>query len=275
MKEESELAESLILAFDLDNTIIGEKDAVYSGVKEALQGFRQNNAMLFIATGRSVTMMKEFMSHHPLAPIFEKQVVCNNGDVIFDMTTLRAEIINSFGDDDSSHFIKTHLSDFEMVIESEGIAYTNSKLAGAKYCRIFQVGRSNVSVLSESNLSSLRSVTEICLFPRGHNSTVAEFEQAVVKKTDYFNSTIVRPINSCKATGLQVVLNRQGLSLSNVIAFGDAENDLTLLIRSAHGYAVKNCRPNIRDRSPNCLTEDIGEFLHKLLQDKSIMHSKS
>ena len=46
-----------------------------------------------------------------------------------------------------------------------------------------------------------------------------------------------------KAWGLKQLLNHWGLSESNVMAFGDGDNDLELLQMAGRSYAMENASP--------------------------------
>lgn len=62
------------------------------------------------------------------------------------------------------------------------------------------------------------------------------------------DAVMVLPSGLNKAVGLQAALERMGLSLSNVVGFGDAENDLDFLEICGFSVAVANALPMVKER---------------------------
>jgi hypothetical protein len=84
-------------------------------------------------------------------------------------------------------------------------------------------------------------------------------------------AVMVLPSGINKATGLRVGLEDLRLSLHNVVAIGDAENDHALLSQSECGVAVANALPALRETADLVTKHDNGagvlELIGQLLQD--------
>jgi len=76
---------------------------------------------------------------------------------------------------------------------------------------------------------------------------------------------MVLPAGVSKGTGLLVALDELGISPHNVVAVGDAENDLALLQAAGVGVAVANAVPSVREHADLVLGERDGEGVAALL----------
>lgn len=82
---------------------------------------------------------------------------------------------------------------------------------------------------------------------------------------------MILPSGVNKATGLAVALDELGLSPQNVVAVGDAENDVAFLAACGCGVAVANALPSLKDQAHFVTRGDHGagvsEVIDGLLQD--------
>jgi hydroxymethylpyrimidine pyrophosphatase-like HAD family hydrolase len=76
---------------------------------------------------------------------------------------------------------------------------------------------------------------------------------------------MVLPAGTSKGTGLLVVLDKLAISPHNVVAVGDAQNDLSLLHVAEVGVAVANSVPALRKRADLVLDETDGAGVAALL----------
>jgi haloacid dehalogenase-like hydrolase len=76
---------------------------------------------------------------------------------------------------------------------------------------------------------------------------------------------MVVPAGVSKGTGLLAALDELGISAHNVLAVGDAENDLALLHLSEIGVAVANAVPSLREHADLVLEEADGAGVAALL----------
>jgi len=78
-------------------------------------------------------------------------------------------------------------------------------------------------------------------------------------------SVMVLPSSVNKRTGLQAALDELGISTHNVVAVGDAENDLPILRMSACGVAVANALPSVKQEADLVLEKPRGEGVSELI----------
>jgi hydroxymethylpyrimidine pyrophosphatase-like HAD family hydrolase len=75
-----------------------------------------------------------------------------------------------------------------------------------------------------------------------------------------------------KLNGVKVVLDREGIELDRVIAFGDDRNDIPLVMGAGCGVAMGNAIEELQ-KVADCITasndeDGVGQFLKGLLNDE-------
>lgn len=93
------------------------------------------------------------------------------------------------------------------------------------------------------------------------------------------NAVMVLPSGINKETGLIEALKELGLSMHNVIAIGDAENDHAFLSAVGLGVAVANANDAIKETADLITTGSCGqgveELIEELLEDETFLISKT
>jgi HAD superfamily hydrolase (TIGR01484 family) len=78
-------------------------------------------------------------------------------------------------------------------------------------------------------------------------------------------AVMILPSGINKAAGLKAALTRFGLSLHNVVAIGDAENDLSFLKTCELSVAVNNALPMVKEQADWVTQKDRGEGVIELI----------
>jgi hydroxymethylpyrimidine pyrophosphatase-like HAD family hydrolase len=80
-------------------------------------------------------------------------------------------------------------------------------------------------------------------------------------------AVMVLPASVNKASGLKAALADLGLSVRNVVAIGDAENDHALLREAEYGVAVANAIPTLREEADRASAHEAGDAVVELIED--------
>lgn len=80
------------------------------------------------------------------------------------------------------------------------------------------------------------------------------------------DAVMILPSGTNKATGLAAALTDLAISPHNVVAVGDAENDIALLSLCECGVAVSNAVPALKERADLVTSEDHGEGVEELIR---------
>jgi phosphoglycolate phosphatase (TIGR01487 family) len=101
-----------------------------------------------------------------------------------------------------------------------------------------------------------------------HEKTVLEIiKQSGIELQVIFNkgAVMILPPGINKATGLQALLTSIHLSIHNIIAIGDAENDSAMLEVAAYAVAVNNALPALKERADYVTTGNAGTGVREIL----------
>jgi hydroxymethylpyrimidine pyrophosphatase-like HAD family hydrolase len=90
------------------------------------------------------------------------------------------------------------------------------------------------------------------------------------------SSVMIVPSGVNKASGLRAALLELGLAESNVVAVGDAENDISLIRACRFGAAVANAITSLKERADLVLAmpegKGVEELIEQILQDDLRRH---
>jgi phosphoglycolate phosphatase (TIGR01487 family) len=115
----------------------------------------------------------------------------------------------------------------------------------------FSVGRSIVSTWQPHEKAVLSAIRELGLDL-----------QVIFNK----GAVMVLPAGVNKGTGLQAALQELGISYHDVVAIGDAENDIAFLKLAGCGVAVANALPSVKERADIVLDRPRGEGVVELAE---------
>ncbi|MBF7150689.1 HAD-IIB family hydrolase [Bacillus toyonensis] len=251
--------------FDIDGTLIDKNETLFEGVLEGLTLLKLNGVSLFIATGRNVQSIKNLRVSQNFFNLFNSNLVLNDGNVIYNYLKDEIKILKSIPNLTIKSIVHNYYANASFVIESNGLLYSNSKRALMKYKLIYRIPRDAIKIIDIKELSELNNVTEIHLF---YETNKISMEEILFQNVDlsgynirYLGGIKLYPANSCKAEGLKKIINPMGINLNNVIAFGDAENDKTMLEKCRLGVAVPNCREALHTVANLKLKTSLGIYL--------------
>ena len=195
------------IAVDIDGTITDSKKRIHLGAIEALRRLEAVGIPIILTTGnvRSITygLWRFIGASGPM--------VCENGGVVW------------------------HPRWGEPIVRADG---TRAKKAAEQIA-------ANLGVDAKGITTNAWREPEWCLFPNEDVDAIrdfiknSEFSDLEVVKTG-FAIHLMEPHLS-KAEGLAVALEKMGLKPSEILAVGDAPNDISLFEFVGHSVAVGGC----------------------------------
>ncbi|CUB23864.1 HMP-PP phosphatase [Bacillus safensis] len=251
--------------FDIDGTLLDKDENLFEGVLEGLTLLKLNGVSLFIATGRNAQSIKNLRISQNFFNLFNSNLVLNDGNVIYNYFKDEIQILNPIPSVTVKSIVHSYCANASFVIESNGLLYSNSKRALMKYKLIYRIPRNVIKILDIKELSELNKVTEIYLFYEANKISIEEilFQNDDLRGYNirYLNGIKLYPANSCKAEALKKIIQPIGINLNSVIAFGDAENDITLVEKCGLGVAVPNCREALNTAANLKIKTSLGIYL--------------
>jgi HAD superfamily hydrolase (TIGR01484 family) len=126
-----------------------------------------------------------------------------------------------------------------------------------------------VARLEELNVSPLAVGKGIVATWEPHQDTVLRvIKELGLELQIIFNKSAVMilPSGVNKQTGLEVAAAELGLSLHNIVAIGDAENDQSFMAACELSVAVANALPSVKERADLVTKESRGAGVRELIQ---------
>lgn len=241
-----------LISLDLDGTLLDSKKNISLNSFNFLKKLRKKNIIIVFNSGRSFYDMKNILNFE------DCYLICNNGGQIFynteeifcyhfdekilnriqDIFLLNKYIIKVYSDKNQYFYIPTKFEEaIELILEKEENRLQEIEI----YKKIIY---KNSIELKELNLSKFKNEKILKLSIITNEKNIKSFMK--IEDSDFdiikvFKTNIeIVPKNINKFSGIKVLLEKLSIPLTQVIAFGDEENDLLLLRKAGLGIAMSN-----------------------------------
>jgi Cof subfamily protein (haloacid dehalogenase superfamily) len=261
------------LVMDLDGTTLAADAVLTERTRKALRGCIAKGLRVIIATGRSTDAAEAYRA----AIGAEGPMVYYNGSVVMDMPSRTIIDSHYIGQDvisgcvDIAHAENTHFHVFLRKKDApftEMLAAENPSEAAARYSSdffyrdlysILSVGDYNcikgIFIDREPKLQRIRKIVEESL--RG--------KVTITLSADFILEILASGVS--KASGMRAALEFCGLTPSEVIAFGDEENDISMLSLAAYSVAPSNARQSVRETASMVIGPNTGDSIAAFLEE--------
>ncbi|WPO94195.1 pyridoxal phosphatase [Buttiauxella sp. HR94] len=245
-----------VLALDLDGTLLTPEKKILPASIAALKNARESGAKVVIVTGRHHVAIHPFYQALDL----DTPAICCNGALLYDYHGKRVIASDPLQSEQANQLID--LLDAHNV---HGLIYADDAMiyqeATGHIIRTENWGRS----LPESQrpvfrkVSSLRdaaneagsiwkfALTDVDIVKLQNFTEVVERELGITCEWSWHDQVDVAQTGNSKGKRLAQWVESQGLSMSQVIAFGDNYNDLSMLQSAGLGVAMGNAADKIKE----------------------------
>lgn len=224
-------SERLLIALDIDGTVMREDGIITDEVLDAVTAARDLGHEVMLATGRSVSMTLPVLDRLGITPQY---VVCANGAITLirdaDAPTGYTRIfVETFAPREVLTTISTHLADARYAVEDEEGRF---KFAGGDFP---EAGiQANGERVSFEELLSAEATRVVVISPEhALEDFLRIVEQMGLHKVSYnvgWTSWLdIAPDGVNKATALERVRELLEIPRARVIAIGDGRNDVDML----------------------------------------------
>ncbi|WP_144502489.1 HAD-IIB family hydrolase [Bacillus thuringiensis] len=254
-----------VIVFDLDGTLINDEGNPFPEVIEGLRYLKSRGTQLFLATGRSVQSVKELSLPSEFIDLFVESIICNDGNVIYNRITESVKVLKSLAISTINELEEYIGTEADFILQGKEGTFASNNIAAIKYATLYNVKRSGIYVFKKQNLS-LENIFLIIIFPRDLKRYQISINKIVYSNqveflNNKFNRVKILPKDTCKAEGLKMLFKKYKYSLEGVIAVGNGENDITLLMKCSKGVCVMDSPDSLKAVSNIHLQQDIGAFL--------------
>lgn len=250
-----------LLAFDLDGTLLNPENRVSQRNERILRRLQEQGLKLVVTTGRTLPAMKQVCAHLPF-----DGYVCSNGMISYDRDygilhteRLKGDVVRRVLAEIRKErmYYELHVESGERLI-SQDDAGVLENLEGAKPSGVSEGEwearlriRHHLNDVTEEALQTGMDhgsihVLKVFVWHREPERLQALRERLLRDRVPV-GLTASGPFNLemnkkgvNKWTGLQLLLQRFGLSGEHVLVFGDGENDVEILSHAGRSVAMEN-----------------------------------
>lgn len=262
--------ENNFLFFDIDGTLLSHKtNCIPNSTKEAIKKAQANGCKVFIASGRPYFEIKLDFGFEPDGYLFSSGAGFEANDKVMLNRTFDQRLLKEIVDKAEECKVGIHILGSEKGFGNDiQIAYFDSMLEKAPRelrkamltSSFFQNGNHPLSEFDGRDIHKCNA-----LFVE--ESKKQEFLDFIEDKTTVVlynsqdlghDSAEISPLDVNKGTGVLMVVTHYHGDMKNSYAFGDSMNDYEMIKEVAHGVAMGNGHPDLKEIA-EFVTTDIDE----------------
>ncbi|MEQ6354254.1 Cof-type HAD-IIB family hydrolase [Lysinibacillus sp. M3] len=253
-----------ILFFDVDGTLYNSEKILPASAKEALFEARRNGYELAIATGRAPFMIQTLLEELDINTYvtFNGQYVVYRGEVVYTNGVEKDELakIIAFGEERNEPVV--FLDDKQMIASVENNDMVAESLNTLKY----QYPNLDSTYYMQNDVYQ----TLIFMEEKDEHLYREAFPNVQFIRWHRYSCDIL-PKGGSKATGIEKVLEKMGLTLNDAIAFGDGMNDIEMLQAVGTGVAMGNGHERVKAVATHIAEHVDEDGLAKMMRQLNII----
>ncbi|MBD3345640.1 MAG: Cof-type HAD-IIB family hydrolase [Chitinivibrionales bacterium] len=242
-----------LFAFDLDGTLLNSEKQISSANAAALKEMVASGAVVALATGRLASSVAQYTTD----PDIDLALLTLNGAAVYTGKGDNNQLIYSAKLDlEHVDFLVDYAWEkpyaFNYYNDDGKLFTTRTKLSTRWIDLYYQQTKTEYNFIDSFDTLRKQSPFKIIFvgdpgdLDKEEVTLKKKFSESVyiVRSWDYYLEFLNPQAN--KARGLKALADAYGIDLDNVVAFGDADNDVPLLATAGKGIAMKNGSPKAK-----------------------------
>lgn len=240
-----------IIALDMDGTLLNEKKVITDRTKAAIKAAREKGVKVVLASGRPIDGLKKFLNELELIDN-DEYVLSYNGCLVQETKSEKAicEMCLKGSDLHYAYEISKELNvNIHAFSADKGLITPKN----SKYTEVeAEINGIDITVCDFNEINENDVIVKIMYIDEPeildpaiekHPKELAE-KYYLAKSTPYFFEIINKDGN--KGVGLKALADHLGVEASEIIAVGDAGNDLAMIEYAGLGVAMGNANKDIK-----------------------------
>lgn len=230
---------------DLDGTLLSSSGEISPQACRVLKTLYTRGILIVLATARPLAVVDKISRYLP----FAIPIVCSNGGMIHDgvrgvtrVRPLRRPVVAEI-----LLHIREHFSDAAIAIDGVSDRVADPDWAAL---RGSMTVRTAIWPISADSLPRSRALSLMVIRAWSSYADVPNLWNASVTSSDY-GMVEFSARSATKLSAVEWICRREGIVLSQVVAFGDMPNDVALLEAVGVGVAMSNGHPDVLSRIQN------------------------
>ena len=267
-----------LIFFDLDGTLLNDASEISPFTKETLLMLNDKNIAYTLATGRTMLSAQRIVEGHD----FCLPQIFNNGVTIWDPKTQQLTLENLLNNAELSKVIELaftkKITPFVNVIDKHQHVIYHAETRhdvekelidtyfSSSKAKILPIGALPVDsqVTNISMISTEHVIKDIWLELNTHDNLIAYSGPALQGNNFWWLDVHHRSANK----GSAVTNLRHQLGASNVICFGDGDNDLSMFALADECYAPENAQLEIKNSATSVIGHNHKDGIAHFLRER-------
>lgn len=246
-----------LVAFDMDGTFLNDQNTYnHERFGKLLKQLRKRDIRVVAASGSQYQRLQDQFSEFKDQMDFVSQngaAVYSNGQPLL-ITSMPKEAVTATLDAIHQQFEETDIA--EHLVVGVKSAYVDQTISQASYDLTYHYYNHLKRVPDLATVTPERlqdQITSIGVTFSDHVDFAAKMETlrqalpaGLASQTSGFNTEVISENTVNKASGLRELQQKYNIADDEIMAFGDNENDLSMLKLTPFGYAMENAAPHIK-----------------------------
>ncbi|SHG36088.1 Cof-type HAD-IIB family hydrolase [Ornithinibacillus halophilus] len=234
------MTDSKLIFFDIDGTLLDDNKDLPQSTYDSIQKLKEQGHTVAIATGRGPFMFQSLRKELGISTFvsFNGQYVVVNDEVVHENALNFASLERLTETALQNNHPLVFMDPSNMVANVPEHPFITESIGSMKL---------GISPSHDPEYYKGRKLYQALLF-------CEEGEEAIYEETykdfDFVRwhqySTDILPTGGSKATGIQIVANKLGISADNIYAFGDGLNDIEMLSTVKNSVAMGNGKDEVK-----------------------------
>lgn len=257
--------------FDIDDTLIKRgKTTIEDSALKALHTLEENGIEVLVATGRAYIFVHDDVKTR-LNPDY---AITNTGACIYHKGKLQSKI-QMKREDVNAMITYARENNLSIALKQEHHMPVYNGLT--EFQTTYMQGSAKQDILTDNTHSDLIKEGEevpMGIFVMG-NEDLIEASKELLPHSDYAKAYPgaydIFSKDAGKIIGIENVLQEKNLTWDNVIAVGDAANDIEMIQKAKIGVAMGNAIQELKDAADYISDDILADGVHKALQNFNLL----
>ena len=252
-----------LIAIDMDGTLLKNDKSVSDRTKKAIKEDKEKGVNVVIATGRPIDGVTRYLEE--LDMLGENDYVLSyNGGLVLKAKS-REVISKTVLSGSDLHYLHKLSKDLGVNIHAFSEVHGLITPKNSKYTEVeANINGINIGINDYSEIEDDHSIVKVMMIDEPEvlqkavdNLPKEVYEKyTVVRSTPYFLEFLNKAVN--KGTGVELLAKHLGVKQEEVMTFGDAENDLDMIVYAGMGVAMANGFEEVKEAA-NYITDSNEE----------------
>ncbi|MFC3932148.1 Cof-type HAD-IIB family hydrolase [Streptococcus dentapri] len=276
--------------FDIDGTLLNDRKNVSHSTQKAINALKKQGILVGVATGRGPAFVSPFMENLGLdfAVTYNGQYIFTRDRVIYQNQLPKSTVyrlIKYASDRRREVSLGTSVGLLGSNIINMGTSrfgQTISRIVPKKLTRM--VERSFKNIIRRIKPQNFETLTTIMREPvyqvvmvatEGETGKIQEkFPHIKITRSSPYSADLISQGQS-KIKGIERLGNQLGFDLSEVMTFGDSENDIEMMVGSGIGVAMGNATEVVKQSASYITDSNNQDGIAKALSHYGLIHLDS